>query len=209
MRDGAEILRGSRGFGFNITSLGSSNESDSTGSGSRMERSGDRASFDRLMTEALPAMHRFAIRLTGDVDAAEEIAQEAAVRAARSWQSFRGEAQARTWLLRIVINLFRDRVARKAPGSGELSDEISDERTLEPSAAMQNTETGALVAKLVSSLPPRQREVILLVAYEQMDQADVAKVLGVSEQNVRTNLHHARERLKKELLPYLSGESLK
>src|SRR5262245_12681936 len=116
-----------------------------------MERSagGDRASFDRLMLDALPALQRFAIRLAGDVDAAEEIAQEAVVRAARSWTSFRGEAQFRTWLFQIVVNLFRDRLARVTRRTEELNEELGDERTLEPSASLQTAETGELVAKLV------------------------------------------------------------
>ena len=171
-----------------------------------MSPGGDRASFDRLLTETLPAMQRFAIRLTGNVDEAQELAQEAVVRAARSWTSFRGESQFRTWLFQIVVNLFRDRIARVPRKSDALTDEITDARTLDPSAPLQTAETGELVAKLVSSLPPRQREVILLVVYEKMEQREVARLLGVSEQNVRTNLHHARESLKRSLMPYLSGQ---
>ena len=62
------------------------------------------------------------------------------------------------------------------------------------------------MARLVSSLPPRQREVLVMVAYEQMTTADVAAALGVTEHNVRANLHAARARLRERLAPYLAEQ---
>jgi RNA polymerase sigma factor (sigma-70 family) len=61
-----------------------------------------------------------------------------------------------------------------------------------------------LVAQRISALPVRQREVLVLTAYEQMKPREVAKVLGISESNVYANLHYARKRLREELTPYLS-----
>ena len=171
-----------------------------------MQRSTGRASFDRLMLESLPAVQRFAIRLTGDIDLAEEIAQETVVRAARSWKTFHGGAKFQTWLFQIAVNAFRDHIARRR-NVGELPEEFTDDRTLAPGADLVTGETSAIVAKLVSRLPARQREVLVLIAYEQMDQRDVARVLGISDLAVRTSLHHARERLKQQLMPYLSGKS--
>jgi len=53
-------------------------------------------------------------------------------------------------------------------------------------------------------LPPRQREVLVLTAYEQLRPGEVAEVLGISESSVHANLHYARARLREELAPYLS-----
>ena len=69
------------------------------------------ASLDQLVLEHLPSALRFATRLTGDPHAAEELVQEALVRVVRRFATFRGEATFRTWLFRIVINVFRDRLA--------------------------------------------------------------------------------------------------
>src|SRR4051812_9131078 len=73
----------------------------------------DRESFERLMTEHLAAAHRLAIRLTGRAESAEDLVQEAMLRASRAWQSFRGQSRFTTWLFQIVINVFRDRLRRR------------------------------------------------------------------------------------------------
>src|SRR4051794_6345658 len=67
-------------------------------SSTAMGWTGDHDSFDRLMREHLPAAHRFAMRLTGEPHEAEEVLQDALLRVARSWQTFRGESSFRTWL---------------------------------------------------------------------------------------------------------------
>ena len=168
----------------------------------------DRHTFDRLVREHLAAAHRFAIRLTGDLDAAEELVQEALGRAAGAWRTFAGRSSFRTWLLQIVVNAFRDRLRRRGIDvSAELPDgqvcDMADRRAADPVAEASAGELGRIVAGMVSSLPPRQREVLVLVAYEQLSPSEAAAVIGVTEQNARTNLHFARERLRRQLEPYL------
>lgn len=160
-----------------------------------------KAALDRLVVEHLPAALRFAVRLTGDADQAEDIVQEALVRVTRGWADFRGEASFRTWLFRIVVNAFRDRLRR--PRMERLDQEVDDRRGAGPEQAAMQRELGELVAQKVSSLPPRQREVLVLTMYEQMPPRDVAVVLSISEANVYSSLHQARARLRKELAEYL------
>jgi RNA polymerase sigma-70 factor (ECF subfamily) len=138
--------------------------------------------------------------------AAEEVVQEALYRAARGADSFRGESQFRTWFYRIVISAFRDHLAAAARQRclSELTEDMADPRGEEPSAATMTGELRDLVARRVSALPPRQREVLVLIAYEEMRPSEVAEVLGISESNVHANLHYARARLREELAPYLT-----
>ena len=164
----------------------------------------DRETFDRLMLDHLSAALRFAIRLLGDPHEAEDLVQEAMLRAARNWKSFRGASSFRTWLFQILINAFRDRLRGKRARSEVMDDDVCDVRSIDPLIATQGAEMAEIVAKLVSSLPARQREVLVLVVYEQMSSSDVAKMLEMTEQNVRTNLHFARQRLKAQLGPYMS-----
>ena len=163
----------------------------------------DRQTFDRLVVEHLPSVQRFAVRLTGDPDAAEEVAQEALVRASRGWRTFRGQSQFRTWLFRVVINAFRDhRSARSADlesGHGPPSDSLTDPRSPDPSARWEAAEQGAIIAATVSGLPPRQREVLVLHVYEGLSIAEVATALETNTTNVRANLHYARQRLRVQL----------
>lgn len=165
----------------------------------------DRESFDRLMLEHLSAAHRLAIRLSGDVDRAEELVQEAMLRASRSWSGFRGQSKFTTWLFQIVINVFRDQLRKKGAAEA-IDEEFADARSVEPRELASGRELGELIAQHVSSLPPRQREVMVLVIYEQMPIGQVAAMLDISEQNVRTNLHLARQVIKRRLADYLGEE---
>lgn len=164
------------------------------------------AAFDRLVVEHLPAALRFAIRLTGDRETAEDLVQDALLRAARGWPAFRGEAAFRTWFSRIVINAFRDRLRRSPLKSmaEEMPDEIPDGGAREPLADVLAGELNEVIARHVSALPPRQREVLVLSVYEQFPPAQVAEVLRISEANVYATLHLARQRLKSQLANYLT-----
>jgi RNA polymerase sigma-70 factor (ECF subfamily) len=95
---------------------------------------------------------------------------------------------------------------RRKNAAQDMADDVPDARAVDPEQAMRGTELGELVARHVSQLPPRQREVLVLVAYEQMTSLQVAAVLEISEQNVRTNLHLARQTLKKQLAAYLDED---
>ena len=131
--------------------------------------------------------------------------QEALYRVARTASSFRGESQFRTWFYRIIISAFRDQLAATARHrcAGELTDQLADPHSEDPSAATMADELRSLIAQRVSALPPRQREVLVLIAYEQMPPREAAELLGISESNVHANLHYARARLREELAPYL------
>jgi RNA polymerase sigma-70 factor, ECF subfamily len=162
--------------------------------------SGDWSALERLVTDELPAALAFAHRLTNDPDLAEEIVQEALFRAARAWATFRGDAQPRTWLFQIVVNVFRDQAGRHRPD--DLPAELADGRMADPADLASANELGRRIARLVADLPPRQREVLVLMTYEKYTAGEVARLLGINEQNVHATLHVARERLRERLEPH-------
>ena len=168
----------------------------------------DRKTFDRLVLEHLASAQRFAIRLSGDPHDAEDLMQDALLKAHRSWQSFRGQSKFTTWFYAIVINCFRDRAAA-TPRVARLNDEAHDlpGAATDPAHHAQSREFGEIVAFEVSRLPPRQREVLVLSAYEQMSASEIASMLQITEQNVRTQLHLARERLRERLSKYVGIRS--
>lgn len=165
----------------------------------------DRNTFDRLVESHLPAAQRFAIRLTGDPHTADDLVQDALLKAHRAWQSFRGESRFTTWLFRIIINCFRDRFDARPPevASLQLARDAATNPNDDPARTSASKEFGEIVAYEVSRLPPRQREVLVLIVYEQLSIAETASALELSEQNVRTTLHHARERLRQRLEPHV------
>jgi RNA polymerase sigma-70 factor (ECF subfamily) len=161
-----------------------------------------RSEFDRLMVSHLPAALRLAIRLTSDPDLAEDIVQDAMLKASRSWKTFRGSSRFSTWIGKIVINAFRDRLRRRDP-DGRLPESAGDASSLGPVAEAVHRELGEAVAAAVSRLPHRQREVLILRVYEGLSTQETANVLDVSLESVRTSLHHARESLRVKLSSYL------
>jgi RNA polymerase sigma-70 factor (ECF subfamily) len=168
-----------------------------------MARSSEEYELDRLVSEHLPTALRFATRLTGDVDRAEDVLQEALVRVARSWKTFRSEAQFRTWLFRIVINVFRSRSAAVAHRpTTTLPETLTDRRAADPASGAQDCELAELIAERVSALPERQREVMVLTSFEGFSVQEAAELLGITEANVYSTLAVARGRLSKELAPY-------
>jgi RNA polymerase sigma-70 factor (ECF subfamily) len=165
-----------------------------------MARPIDRRDVDRLVVEHLPAALRLATRLAGDLDAAEEVVQEALCRVLRQWRTFRGESSFKTWMLQIVVNAERDRRRRPSevrPGAEELE---------EPAAATPMPPETAVVSELhaelraaVDRLPPRQREVALLAWGESLAANDIARILDTTEANVYTNLHLARKQIARAI----------
>ncbi len=167
----------------------------------------DRPTFDRLVVEHLPAAQRFAVRLTGRADLAEDVVQDAMVRAARAWPGLRTAGGFRTWLFRVVVTAWRDGHDREARRpAGRLMSDPAGPTHEGPADRATTAELGERVAAAVSALPPRQREVLVLTVYEQLSDAEVAAVLGTNRQNVRTHLHLARRRLAALLQPYLSND---
>jgi RNA polymerase sigma-70 factor, ECF subfamily len=167
-----------------------------------MARSSKPDELDRLVTQHLASALRFATRLTGSLEAAEDVLQEALVRVARGWKAFRKEAEFRTWLFRIVINVFRDRLASRRPANVAFPNDLADRRSQDPAMAAQTGELGELIAARVSALPVRQREVMVLTAFEGFSPKQTAQMLGITEANVYSTLAVARDRLRKELSSY-------
>jgi RNA polymerase sigma-70 factor (ECF subfamily) len=201
------MIEGAADFPFNISRL---SPVSSTGQSSLAPRLGgkapvDRQTFDRLVLEHLPAAQRFAVRLTGQADSAQDVVQDALVKASRSWMTFQGRSAFKTWLFQIVVHAFRDDLDRRSRRpTSVMEDEPRDRRANDPAVLAISAELGRIVAAAVSNLPPRQREVMVLHTYEELNDLEVAAVLDITPQNVRTTLHLARQRLREVLRPYLN-----
>jgi len=160
------------------------------------------------MLEHLAAAQRFAVRLAGgDVARAEDLLHDAIVRAVARFESFRGQSKFTTWLFAIIVNVWRDRLAASQRTEEPIEAEPVDLRQTDPLLRYEASEMSDAVVRAISNLPSRQREVLILVAYEQLRAGEAADVLGITEENVRVNLFHARANLKRDLAAYLNEES--
>ncbi|HEY8504083.1 MAG TPA: RNA polymerase sigma factor [Gemmataceae bacterium] len=154
-----------------------------------------------MLEELVPRVYRFALRLTGEVDAAEELTQETFLRGWRSRSELRDRRAALVWLLRIAANLWRDqlrRLGRPPARPGPLAPDLPEPgRGIDDGAADREGLAQALAA--LGRLPPRQREVLHLRACEELSIAEIARILGITEGAAKASLSAARQRMRAEL----------
>jgi RNA polymerase sigma-70 factor (ECF subfamily) len=168
------------------------------------------ASFDVLVLTYQTRLFGFALRLTGNPQDAEEIAQDAFVRAYRALQGYPCERvmllALRPWLFRIALNVARNRargrrlrLVRLAEQDGEPRDEAA---TLlanahdGPEAAAERAALAAQLAALVAALPPRYRAAVVLRHVEGLSYREVADVLGQPIGSAKANVHRGVQLLR-------------
>ena len=152
---------------------------------------GDRAAFDALCIRHLPRLYVLAFRIAGERAEAEEIAQEAMVRAWRRADRFdpaRGSVAG--WLNRIAVNLAIDR-GRGGSRLGALPEDFPSEAPNAEHGLQERQRRAALLAGL-AALPARQRAALLLTYFEQRAGQDAARSLGVSVRGLEGLLRRGR-----------------
>jgi RNA polymerase sigma-70 factor (ECF subfamily) len=156
---------------------------------------------NNLLQEYVPRVYRFALRLTRDPHAAEDLTQETFLRAWKQQRLLRRPESTHVWLFRIAANLWRDQLRRgklRVGQAGPLPEDFArDGHTVEQDAEDQDDVRRALEA--MEALPERQREVIYLCACEGLSAAEVSAVLAMSTEAVKANLCLARKRLRQDL----------
>jgi RNA polymerase sigma-70 factor (ECF subfamily) len=172
-------------------------------------RRGEEAAFAELVAGCGGRMLAVARRLVGDAHAAEDVVQEAFLAAFRALPRFEGEARLTTWLHRIVVNaaLMRLRSQRRRPEEklDDLLPHFDDTGHRLPDAephaeladaALARAELRGVVRECIARLPEVHRTVLVLRDIEELDTAEVARLLDVSRECVKTRLHRARQALR-------------
>jgi RNA polymerase sigma-70 factor (ECF subfamily) len=157
---------------------------------------GDLAAFEGIVRRWQGRLVGLAWRFCRDRGAAEDMAQEAFLKAFRSLRSFRGEAAFSTWLTSIALNSYRSRL--RAEGPPLLGIDLARAFAVEPGAlrGLESQERAEAVRRAVLTLPARYREAIVLYYFEERDLAEAARVLGVAEGTLKARLHRGRELLR-------------
>lgn len=160
---------------------------------------GDDTAFALLLDRHLGMIHRLAWRLLGDRAEAEDVAQESFLRLWNNAAAWRvGEAGLKSWLYRVAFNLCHDRLRRRRLVLMDEPPESVDPAP-RPGEAMVEDERGAAVRRALDSLPERQRAALILSYYEEMSQAEAARLLEISEEALESLLARGRRKLR-ELL---------
>ena len=157
---------------------------------------GDRRAFDALVLRHGAFALRVATRLTRDATVAEDLAQEAFVRAWKAIDRFDpGRARLTTWLYRIVANLCRDHQRRARPEALPDGFDPADPAAGAEECLVASQQARAMAAAL-ADLPDRQRTALALVYEEGLSGAEAAKALGVSAKAVERLLARGRQFLR-------------
>ena len=156
-----------------------------------------------LIVPYIPNLRRYARALVGDRDGADDLVQDTLERAVRKFHLWR-PGDLRAWLFSIMHNVFVNQLkARKIAPDVEIDETF---------AAPQSSVTGLDLQDLqraLASLAPEQREVVLLVALEDMSYADVSRALGIPMGTVMSRLSRGRERLRRAMSGEASRTGLK
>jgi RNA polymerase sigma-70 factor (ECF subfamily) len=170
---------------------------------------GDAEAFAGIVRRWQGPLVNLAYRYCRDAGRAEDMAQEAFLRAFRFLGKWRQDARFSTWLFAVASNVYRSQLRRIPPPDVELD----PERDAPASAgAEEGVEEGiereqraSLVRELVARLPAKYRDAILLYYFDEMDVARAAGCLGVREGTLKARLHRGRELLGRRLEGLLGG----
>lgn len=167
--------------------------------------------FDRLMQRHQKQAYHVAYRLTGNHADAEDLMQEAFLRAFRFFDNYRRDLPFEKWLFRIMSNLFVDGVRKKsrmrvtsldAPLSGDSEKnaylDIPDIRE-EPERVTLHEELDEQIHKALAALPADFRKAVILADIEQLSYEEISKIMGCSLGTVRSRLHRGRKMLRGKL----------
>ncbi len=168
---------------------------------------GETAMFEIVMRRHNQLLYRVARSILRNDGEAEDVMQDAYVRAYERLDQFAGRAKFSTWLTRIAVHeaLARQRRGNRYQELDLMSDREGDPMdrlaTLAPDPEQQasNSETRRLLEEAVEKLPDAYRTIFMLRDVEEMSTSDTAHVLDISEENVKVRLHRARALLRKSL----------
>lgn len=169
---------------------------------------GDIEAFETLIQSHQKKVYNIALRMTKNPDDAQELSQDAFVRAFTSISKFRGDSKFSTWMYRITVNVCTD-FLRKRNKTISLSIEQGaavgeEERPLQieedgpgPSELSEKKQLKELVRDAMDSLSDEHREVLVLRDLMDMPYKDIANTLNVNEGTIKSRINRARESLKK------------
>jgi RNA polymerase sigma-70 factor, ECF subfamily len=180
-------------------------------------KAGDDESFNLLLQKYRTPLVNFLFRMVREKATAEDLAQEVFLRVYRARKQYSPSAKFTTWMFRIATNLalnsVRDNRHRQMDVSidGPLEDDEKPvqlpTRELRIDEHMIERDRSEFIRSTIQALPEKQRVAVLLHKYEEMDYAEIAKILDCSESALKSLLFRAYETLRVQLAPLVSTQT--
>jgi RNA polymerase sigma-70 factor (ECF subfamily) len=170
---------------------------------------GDIAAFEGIVRRWQGPLINLAYRFCHDRGRAEEMAQEAFLRAYRALGQWRKDAAFSTWLFALATNLYRSEL-RRIPARTVSLEEIAEPPDARASdGGLEDHDRDLAVRRAVGSLPAKYREALILFYFHDMDVTTAARSLGLPEGTIKARLSRGREILRSKLPPLLAVPRLK
>jgi len=182
-------------------------------------KEGDDSSFDFLLQKYRSPLVNFLYRMVRDRATAEDLAQDVFLRVYRARKEYIPGAKLTTWLFRIATNLalnsLRDNrhekmaVSLDAPAGNEEDSAPRDlpAREMRIDQRLLERDRVAFIQRAIARLPEKQRAAVLLHKYEEMDYAEIAKILDCTEAALKSLLFRAYENLRVQLTPLVNPQA--
>jgi RNA polymerase sigma-70 factor (ECF subfamily) len=170
---------------------------------------GDRAAMRILYNRHQVRVFRFAARLVDDAASAEDVVSEAFIEVWRQADRFEGRSSVSTWIMSIAR--FKALSVRRRRQEIELDDKVADtlaDQCSTPEQILLETDRGAQLRSCLSQLSPDHREIIDLVYYHDKTIEEVAEIVGVPKNTVKTRMFYARRRLAQLLAQHRDFDHL-
>ena len=166
-------------------------------------REGDLGAFELIAGRYMRRAFHVALGITGNVEDARDLSQEAFLKAFQSCRMFDEERPFLPWFYRILRNLCFDRLRSRQGRWEEGGEVLMDLRSAErdPSDRLETEELKARVWAAIGRLSPDHREIIVLRHFEDLSYAEISEVLGIRRGTVMSRLYHARKELRRRLAP--------
>ena len=172
---------------------------------------GDRNAFAYLVDKYKTMVYSLALRLVKDREEAEEISQDAFIKAYQSLASFKGKAKFSSWLYRIVYNTAISKLRQQPAGKISLDEStVSDTLYMESKENYDTLSAGErkkYLEKALDSLDSDERMFIILYYYEERNLDEIAEIAGLTKTNTKVKLFRARKKMLSVLQSYLKEET--
>lgn len=161
---------------------------------------GDEGAFEKLFSENQKLIYNVALKITGNPDDAEDVAQEAFIKAYRNLASFRGESRFSGWLYRLCYNAAMDHIRKtRDPNLSSLTADDGSDAEIDvadpaptPEESAERKETQRIVREAVAQLDEDKREILVMREFSGMSYTAIADALGIEEGTVKSRLSRAR-----------------
>lgn len=176
-------------------------------------RAGDKRALEALLERHQAQIYRFGMKLCRDPEDAKEVLQETLLGMARGISDFRGASSLSSWLYVIArSHCIKKRRGSKATAIGEPLDTTGDSEATRvvdgaptPDEHLGSKDLAEALDRALATLPPMYREILILRDMEELSAAEVAEVLAISVQAVKSRLHRARVMLRERLAGVLDA----